>query len=49
LAGFALVQVVDAIFCWKPVAFVRDCLTDVNFPRRYWPALTPIKLLPRLA
>ena len=44
LASLALVQVVDAALCWKPVAFIRDCLTDVGFPRRFWPVLTPLKL-----
>jgi hypothetical protein len=23
---------------------VRDCLVDVGFPARWWPALTPLRL-----
>jgi DoxX-like family len=45
LAGLASIQLVDAALCRAPVAFVRDCLVDVRFPRRYWPVLTPLKLL----
>lgn len=44
LAGLAAVQVVDAALCAQPVTFVADCLTDVRFPRRFWPILTPLKL-----
>ncbi|HWL99436.1 MAG TPA: DoxX family protein [Nocardioidaceae bacterium] len=44
LAALAAVQVADAAFCVKPLGFVRECLTDVRFPRRFWPALTPVKL-----
>jgi len=40
----ALVQVVDAMLCWRPAAFVADCLRDVRFPHRWWPVLTPLKL-----
>jgi hypothetical protein len=44
LVALAAVQLADAALCVKPVGFVRDCLTDVGFPRRFWPALTPLKL-----
>lgn len=40
----AVIQVGDAVLCWKPVAFIRDCLLDVGFPRRFWRVLTPLKL-----
>ncbi|KAA1419924.1 hypothetical protein FE697_018685 [Mumia zhuanghuii] len=40
----AVIQLADAVFCVKPLAFVRECLTDVRFPRRWWPVLTPLKL-----
>ena len=38
----ALVQVVDGLLCIGPVAFVRDCLIDVRFPRAWWPVLPPV-------
>jgi hypothetical protein len=44
LAVLAVVQAGDAALCWKPVGFVRDCLTNVRFPQRLWPLLTPLKL-----
>lgn len=44
LAVLAFVQVGDAILCRRPVPFIRDCLVDVNFPRRYWRLLTPLKV-----
>lgn len=44
LVVLASIQVVDAALCWRPVAFVRDCLLDVRFPQRFWPILTPLKL-----
>lgn len=45
LAGLAAIQVVDAALCRRPVAFIAGCLRDVHFPERYWPVLTPLKLL----
>lgn len=44
LAALALVQLVDAALCRQPVGFIRDCLTDVGFPRRFWWVLPPLKL-----
>lgn len=44
LAALAAIQVGDAALCAKPVGFIRDCLLDVRFPRRFWPLLPPIKL-----
>ncbi|MFD8545528.1 DoxX family protein [Streptomyces sp. NPDC059649] len=35
-AGLAAVQLGDAALCLRPVAFIRACLEDVHFPRRYW-------------
>ncbi len=36
LAVLAVMQLADAALCVKPVAFVRQCLTDVRFPERFW-------------
>jgi DoxX-like family len=44
LAVLAATQVGDAALCWKPVGFVRNCLLDVGFPRRYWAVLPPLKV-----
>ena len=44
LIVLAVIQLADAAFCVRPLSFVRDCLVDVNLPRRYWWMLTPIKL-----
>lgn len=43
LVGLAAVQLGDAVMCLKPVGFVRACLTDVGFPRRYWRLLPALK------
>ncbi|WP_258723602.1 DoxX family protein [Cellulomonas sp. NS3] len=40
----ALVQLVDAAACVRPVPFVARCLDDVGFPRRWWWVLPPLKL-----
>jgi hypothetical protein len=39
----ALIQVGDAILCLKPAAFIADCFADVNWPRRFWWIMPPIK------
>lgn len=44
LAALAAIQLVDAALCWKPVAFIRDCLLDVGFPRRFWRVLPSLKI-----
>jgi uncharacterized membrane protein YphA (DoxX/SURF4 family) len=44
LAALALVQLGDAAMCRKPVPFIRRCLVDVGFPRRYWWVLSPLKV-----
>jgi hypothetical protein len=40
----AVICAIDAILCLGPVSFVRNCLQDVRFPRRYWPVLPVVKL-----
>lgn len=44
LAGLALIQLVDAALCVRPVGFIADCLRDVGFPRRHWRVLPPLKV-----
>ncbi|MFV9634171.1 DoxX family protein [Mycobacterium neumannii] len=44
LAALALVQVVDGALCVAPVGFIRECLQDVRFPRRFWSILPPLKM-----
>jgi hypothetical protein len=44
LAALAAIQLTDAALCWKPVGFIRDCLNDVRFPRRFWRVLPPLKI-----
>jgi hypothetical protein len=39
----ALIQLVDALLCLKPVAFIARCFDDVRFPRRLWWVMSPIK------
>lgn len=43
LAGLAAIQLGDAAMCLKPAGFIRACLTDVRFPRRYWRLLPVLK------
>jgi len=40
----AVIQLVDAGLCLKPVPFVRQCLDDVHCPPRVRRLLTPVKL-----
>lgn len=44
LAVLAGIQLADAALCWKPVDFIRDCLVDVRFPRRFWRVLPVLKV-----
>ncbi len=39
----ALISLVDALLCLKPVKFIADCFTDVHLPRRFWRFMAPIK------
>jgi hypothetical protein len=44
LVVLAVIQLGDAVMCVKPVAFIRQCLTDVRFPERFWKLLPPLKV-----
>jgi hypothetical protein len=39
----ALIQVVDGALCIKPVSFIAACFAAVNWPRRFWWIMPPIK------
>jgi hypothetical protein len=39
----AVIQLVDGVISWKPVAFVAKCFEDVQFPRRWWWIMSPVK------
>lgn len=39
----AMISVADGFLCLKPVAFVAECYRGVNWPRRYWWMMPPIK------
>lgn len=39
----ALIQLVDALMCIKPVSFIAQCFEGVNWPRKYWWMMPPIK------
>ena len=39
----AVVQFGDGLMCLKPMAFIADCFERVNWPRRYWWVMPPIK------
>lgn len=41
--ALAAIQLVDGILCIKPVAFVAACYEDVNWPRRLWWIVPPVK------
>jgi hypothetical protein len=43
LAALAAIQLIDGIVSLKPLPFVADCLEGVQFPRRHWWMLPPIK------
>lgn len=40
----AAIQLIDAILCIKPAAFIAECFEGVHWPRRFWWMMTPIKL-----
>ena len=40
----AAIQLGDAVVSFKPMTFAAECFEDVNFPRKYWWVVTPIKL-----
>ncbi|GAB3256771.1 DoxX family protein [Arthrobacter pigmenti] len=44
VVALALIQVIDAAMCLGPVAFIRDCFNDVQFPRKWWWTMPVIKL-----
>jgi len=44
LLVLAAIQLGDAVASFKPMAFAAECFEDVNFPRKYWWVVTPIKL-----
>lgn len=39
----AIIQAGDAVMCVKPVPFIAQCFEDVNWPRRYWWIMSPLK------
>lgn len=39
----AVICLVDAVICVRPMPFIARCLTDVDLPRRYWPVLPVVK------
>lgn len=39
----AVVSCVDGLLCLKPVAFIAQCFEDVDWPRRLWGIMPPIK------
>lgn len=41
--ALALISLVDAVMCFAPAQFVRECLDDVRLPQWVRPWLTPIK------
>lgn len=44
LLVLAVISLGDAVMCFTPLPFVRQCLEDVHLPQRFWKLLTPIKL-----
>ncbi|MCT7659164.1 DoxX family protein [Mycobacterium deserti] len=39
----AVIQFGDALMCLKPLRFIEECFTAVNWPRRFWWMMAPIK------
>ncbi|MBF6341677.1 DoxX family protein [Nocardia abscessus] len=39
----AFIQFGDALMCIKPAKFIAECFEDVQWPRRYWWMMSPIK------
>lgn len=39
----AAVSFVDGLLCLKPAAFITRCFEDVDWPRRLWWVMAPIK------
>jgi hypothetical protein len=40
----AVIQIGDAAMCFKPVAFIARCFTDVGLPRALWPVMPWVKV-----
>jgi DoxX-like family len=40
----AIIQIGDAALCIKPIAFIAECFDAVQWPRRLWWIMPPIKL-----
>lgn len=40
---FAAFQAGDAAACAGPIPYIQRCMTSVQFPKKYWGLLTPIK------
>lgn len=43
VVALALITAVDGALCIKPISFVAACFEAVNWPRRYWWIMPPIK------
>lgn len=43
VALLAVIQVIDGVWCLRPMPFIAQCLTDVRFPHRLWWLLSPLK------
>lgn len=41
--ALALISVIDGVLCVRPAAFVVECYRRVEWPRRYWWLMPPIK------
>ncbi|MFI5623731.1 DoxX family protein [Nocardioides sp. NPDC051685] len=40
----ALIQIGDAVMCFKPLGFIARCFTDVGLPRALWPVMPWVKV-----